>query len=74
MASAVGGAAGNAATAKTNSDQLLAQARSLRTQISGVSLDDEAASLVELQQAYEATSKVFTTVNQLMEDLLNAVS
>jgi flagellar hook-associated protein 1 FlgK len=73
MASAVGGAAGNAAAAKTNSDQLLAQARSLRTQISGVSLDDEAAGLVQMQQAYEATSKVFTTVSQLMEDLLQAV-
>lgn len=74
MAATVGASASSAQTAQTNSDQLVAQARSLRTQISGVSLDDEAASLTQLQQAYDASSRVFTVVSQLMEDLYNAVS
>jgi flagellar hook-associated protein 1 FlgK len=74
MASQVGSSLNSAQTSRTRSDQLVAQARSLRTQISGVSLDDEASRLTQLQQAYEATSRVFTVVNQLMQDLLNAVS
>ena len=74
MASQVGSAANSAQTARTNCDQLVSQAKSLRSQISGVSLNDEAASLTQLQQAYEASSQVFTVVNQLMEDLLNAVA
>jgi flagellar hook-associated protein 1 FlgK len=74
MASTVGASASAAQTAQASSDQLVAQARSLRTQISGVSLNDEAASLTQLQQAYDASSRVFTVVNQLMEDLYNAVS
>ena len=36
-------------------------------------LPDEAASLTQLQQAYEASSRVFTLVNQLMDDLMNTV-
>jgi flagellar hook-associated protein 1 len=74
MASEVGSAANTAQTAQTTSDQLVSQAKSLRTQISGVSLNDEAASLTQLQQAYEAASQVFTVVNQMMEDLMTAVA
>lgn len=74
MASQVGSSASTAQTAQARSDQLVAQAKSLRTQISGVSLDTEAASLVQLQQTYEASSRVFTVVGQLMEDLMTAMS
>ncbi|MEJ2006654.1 MAG: flagellar basal body rod C-terminal domain-containing protein, partial [Acidobacteriota bacterium] len=41
--------------------------------ISGVSIDEEAAKLVMFQQAYEASAKVVSVVNQLMETTINMV-
>ncbi len=48
-----------------------AQAKQLRQQMSGVSLDEEAATLVQFQRAYEATSRMITVLNQLTEDTIN---
>lgn len=39
--------------------------------ISGVSIDQEAANLVMFQQAYEASAKVVSVVDQLMETTIN---
>ncbi len=39
--------------------------------LSGVNLNDEAAQLETLEQAYEAASKLFTTVDQVMVSALN---
>jgi flagellar hook-associated protein FlgK len=39
--------------------------------VSGVSLDEEAASMMRLQRACEANARVFTTVNQTLDVLLN---
>jgi flagellar hook-associated protein 1 len=39
--------------------------------VSGVSLNDEAASLETLEQSYEAASKLFTTIDQVMVSALN---
>lgn len=74
MASDVGTSVNSAKTAVTRQTQLVSQAKSLRTQISGVSLDDEAAKLTELQQAYQASSRVFTVVITLMDELMNLIS
>jgi flagellar hook-associated protein 1 FlgK len=74
IASNVGASSNSAQTAESRTSQLVSQARSLRTQISGVSLDEEAAALTQLQQAYEASSQVFTVVSRLMDDLINAVA
>ncbi len=40
-------------------------------QISGVSVDEELASLVAIQNAYAASARVVTTVNSMYDDLLN---
>lgn len=74
MASTVGANANSAQTAQTRDSELVSQAKSLRTQISGVSLDEEAASLVQIQQSYEASSRVFSSVNQLLDDLMQALA
>jgi len=52
---------------------LLAQAQNQRSQISGVSLDEEALVLVEFQRAYQANSQVVTVLNGLMQDVLNMI-
>jgi flagellar hook-associated protein 1 len=46
---------------------LVVQARSMRADISSVSLDEEAARLIEYQRAYQATARVVTTLNELTQ-------
>ncbi|MEM7406003.1 MAG: flagellar hook-associated protein FlgK [Pseudomonadota bacterium] len=52
---------------------LLEQARSDREQISGVNLDEEAADLLRFQQAYQASARLLTVVDDLFQTLLSAV-
>jgi len=61
------------ATARDNRDfrsQAVAQARNLRQQLSGVSLDEEAVRLVEFQRAYQANARLLTTLNELLDTTL----
>ncbi len=61
------------ATARDNRDfrsQTVAQARNLRQQLSGVSLDEEAVRLVEFQRAYQANARLLTTLNELLDTTL----
>ena len=52
---------------------LLQQAEAEREAISGVNLDEEAARLIELQQAYQAAARVITVANELFQEVLSAV-
>jgi flagellar hook-associated protein 1 FlgK len=51
--------------------EVVAQIDNLRDSVSGVSLDEEAASMMRFQRAYEANARFFTTVNQTLDVLLN---
>ena len=51
--------------------QTVAQARNLRTQISGVSLNEEAAKLVEFQNAYQATARTVNVLDTLTQETIN---
>jgi flagellar hook-associated protein 1 FlgK len=73
LTSAVGNAANNANTAATSQSQLVAQAKSLQQQVSGVSLDEEAIRLVQLQSSYQAASKVVTVIDELTTSLMSMV-
>lgn len=42
-----------------------------REQISGVSMDEEMARLVQVQQAYEAAAKIINTVDEMMKTVLS---
>ncbi len=52
---------------------LLSQARSLRDEVSGVSLDEEAAHILEVQRAYQASGKVMTVLNEIMDTLMQTL-
>jgi flagellar hook-associated protein 1 len=51
----------------------VAQAKDIREQISGVSLDEEAAYLIQFQRAYEANSRLVSVLNDLTETIINLV-
>ena len=73
LTSTVGNAANNANTQATASSQLVAQAQSLQQQTSGVSLDEEAIRLVQLQSSYDAASKVVTVINDTLQTLMTMI-
>lgn len=70
-ASAIGrGIAANGQSASAH-ELLLTQARALRADLSGVSLDEEAAKLIEFQRAYQAAAQMFRIVDEMTQTLLN---
>jgi flagellar hook-associated protein 1 FlgK len=74
LASQAGEAIQNATNAQQTGSDLLAQARTLRNNISGVSLDAQATNLIELQQGYDANAKLVTVLDGLTQttiDMLN---
>jgi flagellar hook-associated protein 1 FlgK len=71
MAAAIGNHLNDANNSLQVQQSALAQAQNLRQQVSGVSLDEEAAVLLQFQQAYEANSKLITILDQLSEDTIN---
>ncbi|MCU1336588.1 MAG: flagellar hook-associated protein FlgK [Bryobacterales bacterium] len=64
----------DATAGQTVAQQSVAQARALRTQVSGVSLDEEAVRVMELQRGYQAISKMISVINGLTDTLINMVS
>lgn len=49
----------------------VAQTKNLRDQMSGVSLDEEAAILIQFQRAYEANSRLITILDQLSREAID---
>jgi len=65
------------ATAAANQNvaqQAVAQAQALRTQVSGVSLDEEAVRVMELQRGYQSISKMISVINGLADTLMTMIS
>ncbi len=61
------------ATAQANSDAgdlMLQQLQNQRGAISGVSLDEEAANMVRFQRAFEASAKVISVVDEMMQTVI----
>lgn len=54
-------------------DVLLQQTIAERETVSGVNLDEEAARLVQLQQAYQAAAQVISVANGLFDEVLSAL-
>ncbi|MDW8135448.1 MAG: flagellar hook-associated protein FlgK [Thermodesulfobacterium sp.] len=53
-------------------EALLSQLKAIRDGISGVSLDEEMANLIKYQQAFTASAKLLSTVEEMFENLIAA--
>jgi flagellar hook-associated protein 1 FlgK len=69
----VGTALSAAKTGQSLQTSLVAQARSLRDQSSGVDLNQEAINVVELQTSYQAATKLLTVVDSLTQSILDLI-
>ncbi len=58
---------------KVNEEQskgILAQAKSIKERISGVSLDEEATNMIKYQQSYEASAKMIRVADEMFDSVL----
>jgi flagellar hook-associated protein 1 FlgK len=69
--SAVGSLVSQVSTENTAQQASLTQLQTQRDSLSAVNLNDQAAALENLQQAYQAASKVFTILDTVMASALN---
>ena len=58
---------------ESNQSKLLSNIDSSRSSVSGVSLDEEMISLVQLQHAYNASAKVISTIDSLLDVVVNGL-
>jgi len=69
------GAAARSASYSLDAQQVITdQAQARRDSISGVNLDEEAADMLRLQQAYQAASQLISTADTMFQTVLGAVS
>jgi flagellar hook-associated protein 1 len=74
IAGTVGSALSDATNNQDVQKSLLSQAKDIREQFQGVSLDEEATTLMQFQRAYQAASKFLTVLDQLTEVAINILS
>jgi flagellar hook-associated protein 1 len=67
----VGGDLKNAQTGDTNSNVLLSSIQDRRQSVSGVSLDEEMTNLVRFQRGYQASARAMSTIDQMLDTLIN---
>jgi flagellar hook-associated protein 1 FlgK len=73
LAGQVGQDVANAQQEQTTQQNLVDQAQQQRSAASGVSLDAEAAQLIQFQQSYQAIGQLVTTLNSLTQTVINMV-
>lgn len=67
----VGSDTSSAQTQQQSQSLLLQQLQDQRGSVSGVSLNEEAANLIQYQQAYEASAEVASVIDQLTQTTIN---
>ena len=73
IAAGAGQANQTATTNQTTQQSAVSQAQSLQQQVSGVSLDGQATTLLQYQHAYQAVTELITTINNLAGSLMNMI-
>jgi flagellar hook-associated protein 1 FlgK len=73
LVSTVGSDVSSATDEQESVGLVLTQLQNQRSDISGVSLDEEAANLIRYQRAYEAAARVVSTIDQLTETVIQTI-
>jgi flagellar hook-associated protein 1 FlgK len=55
----------------TNTESIVEQTNNSRLSISGVSLDEEMGNMVKFQHSYNASAKMVTTLDSIMDTMIN---
>jgi len=63
-----------ASSNKSERDEIVNQLQTLRDQVSGVSLDEEAGNLQKFQRAYEANARYFSAIQTSLDVLMQMVN
>jgi flagellar hook-associated protein 1 FlgK len=71
IVSFIGGAVANLTRANDNAQSLSLAAAQQRSAVTGVNLDEEMAQLISDQKAYAAAARIVTTVDQMLDVLVN---
>jgi flagellar hook-associated protein 1 FlgK len=56
-----------------NQTGVLSAVRGQRESMSGVSLDEEAAELMKFQRAYQASARVISVIDQMLDIVVNSM-
>ncbi len=72
--SQVGSSASSSELRLTTAESLFTQAFNRNQSISGVNLDEEAANLIQFQQAFQASSQIISIANTLFDTLLSVAN
>jgi len=74
IASSVGQDNQTATTNQATQQQIASQATTLRDQVSGVNLDEQATDVLQFQRAYQATAQVLTVLNDILDTTMNMMT
>lgn len=64
----------NASTSATNQQQIVQQITTLQQSNSGVNLDEELTNMLSFERSYQAAAKVMTTMDSMLDTLINQMS
>jgi flagellar hook-associated protein 1 FlgK len=73
LTTSIGSAARQAKYSADAQTALNDQAQAARDSVSGVNLDEEAANMLKLQQAYQAAARIISTADSMFQSVLSAV-
>lgn len=74
LVSALGTEAQSAGYAVKTQEQMLISTENRRQSVTGVSLDEEMASLVKFQHAYNAAARLVSTTDQMLDTIINRMA
>lgn len=73
FAGKIGTDASDAAREETSQNLILTQIESQRSSFSGVSLDEEMTNMIKYQRAYDASAKLITVIDDMMNTIIQSI-
>ena len=73
IVASVGSSVQSAELNKNSAEMIKDASASAVSELSGVNMDDEAAQLIEYQQAYQASARVLQTARELFDTLIDRI-